>query len=174
MVVFILGIIIGGTLISAYSGKDLDRLILENNEFKTTIDEQKNQLEQLNQKYKNFLLIQTITPHLDTDINKHTQQEIIKKIRDLLAGLVGKELNEIDPLLLRDIINGASIIVEDQTYQLHLLYIVVSDELELYLKVDKYKSNTSKEEVALKKMPSSILNVRLGPILAIRRLASQW
>lgn len=143
--IFILGILIGATIISAYSGRDLDQLILENNELKTDQEELKKQLEQMNLQFKNQLIIQTINPYLDTELNKHTQQEISKKIRSLLGGLVGKELSEVDPLLLHDIINEASIIVENHTYQLSLSYMVISDQLQLYLKVTDHKNINNKE-----------------------------
>lgn len=145
LAVFLLGFLLGATIISAYSGRDLDKLILENKELKTELAELEKQLEQLDLKFKNRLIIQSINPYLDTDLNKHTQQEIIKKIRSLLDGFVGKEINEVDPLLLHNIINEASIIVEKRSYQLSLSYLVVSDKLQLYLKVKGDQKNNNEE-----------------------------
>ena len=142
---FLLGFLLGATIISAYSGRDLDKLILENKELKTELAGLEKQLEQLDLKFKNRLIIQSINPYLDTDLNKHTQQEIIKKIRSLLDGFVGKEINEVDPLLLHNIINEASIIVEKRSYQLSLSYLVVSDKLQLYLKVKGDQKNNNEE-----------------------------
>ena len=87
LAVFLLGFLLGATIISAYSGRDLDKLILENKELKTELAGLEKQLEQLDLKFKNRLIIQSINPYLDTDLNKHTQQEIVKKIRSLLNGL---------------------------------------------------------------------------------------
>lgn len=126
-------------------GRDLDLLILENKELKTKIEEQEKQLGQLDKQFKNRLLVQTINPQLETDLNKHTQQEISKKIRNLLAGLIGKELKEIDPLLLQNIINEASIIVEGHTYQLQLSFLVISDQLSLYIRINNYKQGSEGE-----------------------------
>jgi len=145
LAVFLLGFLLGATIISAYSGRDLDKLILENKELKTELAGLEKQLEQLDLKFKNRLIIQSINPYLDTDLNKHTQQEIIKKIRSLLDGFVGKEINEVDPLLLHNIINEASIIVEKRSYQLSLSYLVVSDKLQLYLKVKGDQKNNNEE-----------------------------
>ena len=145
LAVFLLGILLGATIISAYTGRDLDKLILENKELKTEMAELEKQLEQLDLQFKNRLIIQSINPYLDTDLNKHTQQEIIKKIRSLLNGLIGKEINEIDPLLLHNIINESSIIVEKRSYQLSLSYLVISDKLGLYLKVKDEQKNNDNE-----------------------------
>lgn len=127
------------------TGKHIDNLVLSNKELETLIKDQEKQLNQLDEQFKNRLVIQKIVPFLDTDLNKHTQQEIAKKIRNLLAGLVGKELEDVDPLLLRDIINEARIIVEDHIIQLELSYIVVSDELSLYL-IIKEEKNSNQED----------------------------
>ncbi|NLM96895.1 MAG: hypothetical protein GX175_04685 [Halanaerobiaceae bacterium] len=145
-VIFLLGFLTGAAIITAYSGKDIDKLILENNELKSSLKEAEEKIEQLDQQYRDRLIIQTIKPYLDTDLNKHKQQEIVKKIQSLLSGLIGKKISEIDPFLLHDIINEASLVVEGHTYQLQLLYLVISYELNLYLKVYDIKDiNKNKE-----------------------------
>ncbi|MFW6264677.1 MAG: hypothetical protein ACOC3B_01075 [Bacillota bacterium] len=146
LIIFILGIISGSTFITIYSGKNIDKLILENKKLSSTIEEQEKKIEQLDKQFQNQLIVHSITPELDSDLNKHTQQEIIKKTRNLLDGLLGKDISEIDPLLLRDIINEAYIMVEGHSYQLKLLYIVISDELKLYLKVNSVTNNNDNKE----------------------------
>ncbi len=143
--VFILGIIAGATLITILTGKYIDQLVLKNKELETLVKDQEQQLGQLDQQFKNKLVVQKIVPFLDTDINKHRQQEITKKIRSLLAGLVGKDISEVDSLLIRDIINEASIIVEDDIYQLHLSYLVISDELKLYLIINDHQEKKQED-----------------------------
>lgn len=127
------------------TGKYIDELVLKNNELETRIKDQEQQLGQLDKQFKNKMVVQKIVPSLDTDLNKHTQQEIIKKIRKLLGGLLSKDISDVDPLLLRDIINEASIIVEEHAYHLHLSYLVISDELRLYLQVNEEQDNKSEE-----------------------------
>ncbi|MFW6023034.1 MAG: hypothetical protein ACOCQW_05955 [Halanaerobiaceae bacterium] len=136
--IFILGIILGATIITIYTAKQIDTLILKNNDLTTQINEQKNQINQMDERFKNKMVVRKITPVIDSNLNKHTQQSVVKKIRKLLSGLIGQELEMIDPLLLRNIINEASIIVEDHTFHLHLSYLVITDEIKLYLKIDKY------------------------------------
>ncbi|MFW5981110.1 MAG: hypothetical protein ACOCRU_00880 [bacterium] len=136
LMIFTLGIITGATFITIFTSRNIDHLVLENKDLSSKIEEQEKKIEQLDKQFQNRLIVHSITPHLDTDLNKHTQQEIIKKVRNLLNGLLGKDIAEIDPLLLRDIINEGYIMVEGHSYQLHLSYIVISDELKLYLRVN--------------------------------------
>ncbi|AZO96217.1 hypothetical protein [Halocella sp. SP3-1] len=137
IVIFLLGIITGATFLNLYSGRIIDQLILERNELTVKNREQSEQIKQLEEKFNRFrkTFINKINIELDTDVNKHTQQAIKTKISDLLAGLMGKEIEEIDPLLLKDVIHQRFIIIEDKTYQLELLYMVISDQLSFYIKV---------------------------------------
>lgn len=144
-IIFFLGFLIGAAVITAYSGKDIDKLILENNELNISLEEAEKKIEQLDQQYKDRLVVQTIKPYLDTDLNKHKQQEIVRKIQNLLSGLIGKKISEIDPFLLHNIINEASLVIEGHTYQLYLSYLVISYELDLYLKVYDIKDINNKE-----------------------------
>lgn len=143
--IFILGIILGATAMTILTGKYIDRLVLKNTELETLVKDQEKLLGQLDQQYKNKLIVQKIIPFLDTDLNKHKQQQIIKKIRILLDGLIGKDISEVDPLLLQNIINEGSIIVEGESYQLHLSFLVVSDELKLYLLINENYEKDSGE-----------------------------
>ncbi len=137
VVIFLLGIIIGATLLNIYSGKIIDRLILEKNDLQAEVEEQRHQIEQL-EKYKYQLTIKKITPVLDTNLNQHIQDEIIKKIRSLLSKYLGRELHNTDFLLLWDVINDRLLVIEDKTYQLNLHIIVATEELRLYLEVTPY------------------------------------
>lgn len=137
VVIFLLGIIIGATLLNIYSGKIIDRLILEKNDLQAEVEEQKQQIEQL-EKHKYQLTIKKITPVLDTELNQHIQDEIIKKIRSLLSKYLGRQIQNTDFLLLWDVINERLLIIEDKTYQLKLHIIIATEDLRLYLEVTPY------------------------------------
>ncbi len=137
LVIFLLGIIIGATLLNIYSGKIIDRLVLEKNDLQATVEEQYQQIEQL-EKYKYQLTIKKITPVLDTELNQHVQDEIIKKIRSLLSKYLGRQIQNTDFLLLWDVINERLLIIEDKTYQLNLQLIIATEEIKLYLQATPY------------------------------------
>ncbi|HLV09884.1 MAG TPA: hypothetical protein VKY40_06725 [Halanaerobiales bacterium] len=137
LVIFLLGIIIGATLLNVYSGKIIDNLMLEKNRLQARVEEQEQEIEEL-QKHKYSLTIKKIVPLLDSDLNQHTQDEIINKIRDLLDRYPGRSIQETDFLLLWDVIHNRLIVIEDKTYQLQLDIIVATEELRLYLRVSPY------------------------------------
>lgn len=134
--ILIIGIIIGATGLNLIVGQHLDHLILENNELKNKLEEQKKQLENPDKYQQHY--IKTIKVFLETDLNKHTQQKIKEKILKQLEGLYGRKTDQLDPLLLRDIIHGRFISIGDKYYHLELIYIVIStvntDQIQFYIK----------------------------------------
>ena len=56
-----------------------------------------------------------------------------------------QEISEVDPLLLHNIINEAIIMVEKRSYRLSLSYLVISDKLDLYLKVKDEQKDSNEE-----------------------------
>lgn len=146
-VIFILGLITGATILNLYSGRIIDGLILNKNELKAQVEEQTSQINQLEENLNKFKhhTITKISVELDTDVNKHTQQMLKDKIKAILSGIIGKEVNKIDPLLLRDIIHERYLMVEGNTYQLYLIYLVIGEELTLYIKISKLKNKNEAE-----------------------------
>lgn len=148
LVIFVLGIILGATFLNIFISQKIDKLILKKKELETKYQEQEKQIKQLekNLKKQKQHFIQSLAVKLKTDLNKHTQQEIIKKIHKLLARIPGKEFKKVDPLLLRDIINNRYIMVENKSYHLKLIYLVIKEELELYIEVSTSTNNKEKNE----------------------------
>ena len=138
IVIFILGIIIGATALNIYISQQIDKLIYEKKELENSLQENQKEINKLekNLAKQKHNFIRTLKITLETELNKHNQQAVKKKLQELLSGIIGKEITLLDPLLLRDIINNRYILIEDNTFQLHLLYMVIQENLELYIKVD--------------------------------------
>jgi hypothetical protein len=139
MVIFLFGVITGAALLNLSLSQQIDHLMLEKNELKVKIEEQLNTIKQLEENRDKYNYIRKISIELETDLNKHSQQAIKNKTRELLAGIVGKEIKNLDPLLLRDIVNDRYLLIEDKHYHLQLEYLVISEEMELFLKVSTAK-----------------------------------
>ena len=124
---FILGIILGATLLSLFISHQVDQIILKNKNKK---------IEYLNKKLKKQKshLISDIQIKLETNLNKHTQQELKKNLNTILESLIGKDLKELDPLLIRDTINNRYIHIEDKAYKITLVYMILKEEIQIYLK----------------------------------------
>ncbi len=137
LVVFLLGIILGATLLNLYLSQQIDRLIYEKNSLENQLEENQKQIENLekNLEEQKHNFVKSINIKLESDLNKHSQQAVKEKIQNLLSRVPGQEISKIEPLLLRDIINERLINVDDNTFQLHLLYLVLQEDLELYIEV---------------------------------------
>jgi len=145
LVIFILGIIIGALLLNIIVSKKLDILILDNNKLKNNCQEKDLEINELksNLKEQKKHFIQKLSIEINSDLNQHTEQKIEKKIKDLLSGLIGENYKNLDPLLLRNIIHQRYLMVEDKTYHLELDYIVISEELKIFVKISKNKEENS-------------------------------
>ena len=145
LVIFILGIIIGTLLLNIIVSKKLDILILDNNKLKNNCQEKDLEINELksNLKEQKKHFIQKLSIEINSDLNQHTEQKIEKKIKDLLSGLIGENYKNLDPLLLRNIIHQRYLMVEDKTYHLELDYIVISEELKIFVKISKNKEENS-------------------------------
>ncbi len=145
IVIFILGLILGGTLLNLYLSPKIDRLMLEKNDLQLKSEEQQEQIEKLKENLSRQLYINKITIELRTDLNKHTQQDISNKIREMLSGLMSLEVKNIEPLLLRDAINDRYVPVGDKNYHIQLdFFVIINEELQLYITVNS--SNTGQEK----------------------------
>lgn len=142
--IFLLGVISGGTLLNLIISQQVDRLILERNELQVKVREQQAQIENMEKKYgKN--IITKISIKLETDLNKHTQQDLTAQIHKHLSGIMGKEINKEDLILLIDIIDDRYLLNKGNTYHIRLNHLLVVWG-ELMINLDIVDVNTSKQE----------------------------
>ena len=141
LALFILGIIIGSTLLNLYVSKKIDTLILDNKDLQNKIKEQSKQIDQLEKnitKYKQYnqYFIKGLKIQLETDLNKHAQQIIKKTVFELLSDQIGREFFSIDHLLLANNIDDRYIELEDKKVLLQLIGMWPNrDKLNVYIKV---------------------------------------
>jgi predicted PurR-regulated permease PerM len=133
--IFILGIILGATLLNLSISHQIDRLILENKSLKNKLENQKKQVEKLNKNLKKQKehIISSIKINIETDLNEHTEQELTKKLNNILESLIGNELSEIDPLLIRNTVNQRFIHIEDKAYEVTFIYMILREETIIHL-----------------------------------------
>ncbi len=135
--VFLLGIVIGSTLLNLYVSYRIDELILQNNKLKSTIKEKNTEIEQLEKNIKDYRqqFIQTINIDFKTDLNKHLQQKLKEKTKELLTNLRGRNINDLDLLLiLENTLNNRQLSIENKNITLHLFYVsYIDDQLNLII-----------------------------------------
>jgi hypothetical protein len=66
-------------------------------------------------------------------LNEHTEQELTKKLNNILESLIGNELSEIDPLLIRNTVNQRFIHIEDKAYEVTFIYMILREETIIHL-----------------------------------------
>ncbi|MCK8817912.1 DUF1664 domain-containing protein [Natroniella sulfidigena] len=136
---FILGVIIGATLLNLFVGHQIDQLIYEKEELKSNLKNQTAQLEQLEESLaeERKKIIQKLQVKIETDLDKHITQELKQKIFNLLKSLIGREIDTIDGNLIAETLDGRIIIIEGNEYQLDLLWFMIQPEAIVSFEIKK-------------------------------------
>ncbi|WP_027338919.1 hypothetical protein [Halonatronum saccharophilum] len=136
---FILGLIIGATILNLSISPYLDELIYQNKELESQVESQETQLNNLEESLaeERRKVIRRVEVQLDSTLDKHINQELKKRILDLLNSLVGRDLDDVDGSLLAQTLNNRIIIIEGKSYKLDLIWIVIQPTSIVNLKVEK-------------------------------------
>lgn len=93
-----------------------------------------NKLEEaLNVSRQRKFIVQQIIVHLEHPGDEIEKIELEKFIKDQLRSTIGKEVNAIDPELLRLVIDGHSVDLGTRQYRLQLECVVLADTLSLWI-----------------------------------------
>ncbi|SES99532.1 hypothetical protein [Anaerobranca gottschalkii] len=140
---FILGIVAGGVLSLILLGRAYDQLYLEKKVLESQVIELRNIIQQLEKKQLQqspTLTIKEIV--IETDLTDTIKSlELKKKISELLKNLMGEKIDNLNPELIIDILEGRIVNVEDKGYILHVRYIVIGKKLQIMLNIKELKEN---------------------------------
>ncbi|GAB6099319.1 hypothetical protein JCM16358_11980 [Halanaerocella petrolearia] len=130
LAIFMLGIIIGSSLINIWIGRELDQLIYEKKQLVATINTQQTELKRLKESLKEEkrTVIQELEINIETELDKHLKQELKEKTFKLLNSLIGRNISETDGKLIAETINERIIIVEETSYKLQLVWLVIQPQ----------------------------------------------
>lgn len=134
MACLLLGSLMGAALATIAAGFQVDRLILENQDLAQRLKEEQIRLDQFEKVYSWTPVVRKVTLELSCTAEKHTRQELSLKIKSLLTGLIGLNVQQIDHTILRDILHQRVIPVGDDTYLLQVETIIIDDELVFMVK----------------------------------------
>ncbi|SHJ83289.1 hypothetical protein SAMN02745227_00791 [Anaerobranca californiensis DSM 14826] len=139
----LLGIIGGGVLTIILLGRAYDQLYLEKKVLESQVIELQNIVGLLEKKHlqqTNDLTIKEILIETDfTDTIKNL--ELKKKISELLKSLPGEKIDNLNPELIINILEGRIVNVENKGYILHVRYIVIAKKLQIFLNIEELKEN---------------------------------
>jgi len=135
---FILGFIIGGSIINAVNGIKIEKLIFEKEAYRMKAIELNEKVSKLNESLKNKpqRVVSDIIVHINNADNK-LAIEIEKYVKEKLKGLYGKEIEKIDPTLIKNIFDGRILTIENKKIILKVKFIVINTALEIYLDTDE-------------------------------------
>lgn len=142
----VLGSILGAALANVLAGYQLDQLIYENRSLTQQLEEEQLRLKQFEKVHSYTPVVRRITLQLKSNVDKHTAQEIEKKTKALLTGLIGQKIQQLDWTILRDIVHNRVIPVGDDTFLLSLETIIVGDELVFIVQVGKRPKKSIEDE----------------------------
>ncbi|AZR74614.1 hypothetical protein BBF96_15265 [Anoxybacter fermentans] len=137
----VLGVILGAAVTNLLLGYQLDQLVYENKKLAQQLNEEKQRLKQFEKDYYGTPVVQKVVLKLISNEDKYTEQELEKKIKDLLTGLVGLKINDLDPTILRDILHKRAIPLGKDTYLLESETIIIDDKLTFFIRVKKIHNN---------------------------------
>ncbi|MGM0370095.1 MAG: hypothetical protein ACQEP9_06735 [Bacillota bacterium] len=124
---FILGIILGSSIINLVIGAQLDQLLYEK---KKLIAKNNNQQTKLNKLQESLAqrkkpVIQNLEIEITTQLDKHTKQNLEEKLFELLNSLIGREIAKIDTQLIASTLENRIIKTEDNNYKLNLNWLII-------------------------------------------------
>ena len=133
---FFLGLIIGVTASIFYSGAMIDQKAIELEMLYSELSERNSRIEKLESSLadQRSRIVQDLKIGLNIK-DPYLVLKISDAARQLLNELIGQELNKLDPNLIRTIIDGRVIYINDQPYTLYLKYLVLAETTALELDV---------------------------------------
>ncbi len=142
----LLGILLGGISTNILMGKRYDELLLTNQTLLIQLEEDKQRLKQLEKDTNGTPIVKKVVLKLFTKEDIHTETDLEEKIKELLTGLVGLEINQLDTTILRDILHERSVILGEDAFILAVETIIVDDELTFIVRAEKQNKNRLVEE----------------------------
>lgn len=132
--IFIIGFITGSSIINAINGIKIEKLIFEKEAYRLKNIELNEKVSKLNESLKNKpqRVVTDIIVHINNANNKLTI-EIEKYVKEKLKGLYGKEIEKIDPTLIKNIFDDRILIIDNNKIILKVKFIVINTTLEIYL-----------------------------------------
>ena len=136
---FILGIILGMGVFNFIVGQQLDRLIYEKKELESKVKSQKIQLEKLEKSLVKHrkIIVKNIDIEVDSELDKHLNQEIKNTVFKLLENLIGEDLSKINPNFIVNSLEQRIVIIEENAYQLNLLWFIIHPQTEIKIEAIK-------------------------------------
>jgi len=129
-----LGILIGAAGLNIVVGSHLDRAELEILKLRTELKDKSEQLEVK----KQAAVVDEINIHVNYS-DEYEKIEIQSAVKKLLENIKGQEVQSLDPLLVTNIVDGRTVVTENQKYSLKVRGTLVSEKIIMYVDAEEVK-----------------------------------
>lgn len=130
--IFLLGILLGTSMINLLHGRSVDKLYWEKEELKITLFETSKRLSKLEEQLatRHNPLVREVKIEIETEEDDFTKQALRQAINQVAGNIIGEELSSINPRLLYQMLNKREIKLQDgRIFQSEILWLVVSDQI---------------------------------------------
>jgi hypothetical protein len=138
---FIIGLLVGAATLNLVCGKHLDQTKLDIEKLQEKLADQNEQIITLEKtiEQSQVLVITGIEVHVrfkDEDLNEdYNILEIEKAVKQLVKDIRGKEVSSLDPLLIKNIIEGRTIKISNEEFLLSVKSLLISEKLIIYVEI---------------------------------------
>jgi len=136
-----LGILIGAAGLNIVVGSHLDRAELEILKLRTELKDKSEQLESAEKELevkKQAAVVDEINIHVNYS-DEYEKIEIQSAVKKLLENIKGQEVQSLDPLLVTNIVDGRTVVTENQKYSLKVRGTLVSEKIIMYVDAEEVK-----------------------------------
>ena len=146
--ILILGALMGASIMNFQTGKRIDELHHVKEELSSKLHDKDIRLQELEKSLEKVegkkYTVKSVAIHVTLEKkDEFVQLELEKKIKELLLEIVGRELDDLDPLTIPAIVNKRKVPVEDDEYSLEVVNTLISEEVVMYLKAKRQAAATS-------------------------------
>jgi len=151
LAIFTLGAIVGASLMNFQIGQKIDQLHQQNDVLVSEVEDKEIMINELDKSLKSLegekYVVKSISIHIELEKeDEFTQLELEKQVKDMLLSIIGRELEEIDPLSVPTIINKRRVLIENTEYLLEVENSLISEEIVMYIKATKHAPSTHTSE----------------------------
>ncbi len=146
--VFVIGIIVGGVLVTLHLGGTVDRITLENESMGQQLELCGDELDHLKKSMgeRDKEVVSSIEPHVilsEENMSALEKNAVVlaldRQVRQCLEPVKGQEVKKLNHLLVPEIIDGRVFDVEKDRYRLKVKLIVLGAGLAVYVEAEKEK-----------------------------------
>lgn len=131
------GILIGTAILSIIVSYRMDMHYKKIAYLETTIQDKNSRLEKLEKSINTQnIILKDIEIILIFDGDEMDKIEIEKAIKEKYSTLLGKEVKNIDPDILIEVVDKRILKIEDREYKLHINKLILTEVLKIFIKVE--------------------------------------